>query len=305
MSTQDTPALSVVMPIYNGAKYAAEAMESILAQTFRDFEFVCVDDGSTDDSLAILRDFARRDARVKVVSRPNTGVWQALNDGIATSRAPLIARMDADDVSLPARFETQVAFLNEHPEVVAVGSHVLIVDADGAPLREMPNPPRVTHEEIDTAHLTGGGQVFYHPSLIIRRQSLEQVGMYRHWEGAEDLDLFLRLAEIGRLANVREALLKYRAHMGSIGHGKMTVQYESCRAVVREAYARRGLTPKGSIGFDRMRQRSESEQHRKWAWWALASGHVTSARKHARKALRKSPFSTESWRVMYCSLRGH
>ena len=301
----ENPLISVVMPVYNARQYLAEAMDSILAQTFPDFEFVCVDDGSTDDSLAILNDYAKRDSRVKVVSRPNTGVWKALNDGIAASRGTLIARMDADDVSLPERFAKQVAFLNEHPEVVAVGSPVLVIDADGAPLREMPDPPRWTHEDIDTAHLTGGGQVFFHPALIFRREALEQAGLYRKWPAAQDLDLFLRLAEIGKLANVREVLLKYRQHMGSVGHAKMAKQYEACREIVRQAYERRGLTPSGSIGFDNIKQMSETEQHRKWAWWALQAGHVPSARKHARKALQKAPFSTESWRVMYCSLRGH
>jgi glycosyltransferase involved in cell wall biosynthesis len=301
----ENPLISVVMPVYNARQYLAEAMDSILAQTFRDFEFVCVDDGSTDDSLAILNDYAKRDPRVKIVSRPNTGVWKALNDGIEASRGKLIARMDADDVCLPTRFEKQVAFLNENPDVVAVGCPVLIIDADGAPLREMPHPPRWTHEEIDHAHMTGGGQVFYHPALIFRRDALEKVGMYRKWPAAQDLDLFLRLAEIGRLANVREVLLKYRQHMGSVGHAKMARQLETCREIVRQAYERRGLQPNGSIGFDKIKQMSETEQHRKWAWWALAAGHLSSARKHARKALRKAPFSTESWRVMYCSLRGH
>ncbi|HEV2292223.1 MAG TPA: glycosyltransferase [Tepidisphaeraceae bacterium] len=300
----ENPLISVVMPVYNARRYLAEAVESILAQTLGDFEIVCVDDGSTDDSLAILNDCAKRDARIRIISRPNTGVWKALNDGIQASRGRLIARMDADDVSLPTRFEKQVAFLNQNLDVVAVGCPVLLIDADGAPLREMPDPPRWTHEEIDAAHLTGGGQVFYHPTLIFRRDALEKVGLYRDWPAAQDLDLFLRLAEIGKLANVRDVLLKYRQHMGSVGHAKMLRQLETCREIVRQAYERRGLTPAGSIGFERVRQMSETEQHRKWAWWALAGGHLTSARKHARKALRKSPFSSESWRVMYCSLRG-
>lgn len=299
------PLISVVMPVYNARRYLAEAIESVLAQTLDDFEFICVDDGSTDGSSAILSDYARRDARVRIVSRPNTGVWKALNDGIEASRGKLIARMDADDVSLPQRFEKQVAFLDAHPEVVAVGCPVLIIDADGAPLREMPHPPRLTHDEIDSAHLTGGGQVFFHPTLLFRRDALEQVGLYRNWPAAQDLDLFLRLAEIGKLANIPDVLLKYRQHMGSVGHAKMAKQLETCREIVRQTYARRGLTPTGSIGFDNIKQMTETEQHLKWAWWALAGGYLPSARKHARQALRKAPFSSESWRVMYCSLRGH
>ncbi|HEV2293538.1 MAG TPA: glycosyltransferase [Tepidisphaeraceae bacterium] len=294
------------MSVFNGRRYLGEAIDSILAQTFRDFEFIIVDDGSTDGSLTILQEYARRDARIKVISRPNTGCWKASNDGIAASSGALIARMDADDVSVPERFEKQLSFLRQHPEVVAVGAQVLLIDADGEPLRTMPHRRRLTHEEIDEGHLTGGGQVLFHPTVMMRREAVEKVGLYREWPAGMDLDLFLRLAEIGRLANLPEVLLKYRQHMGSIGHAKMKLQLESCRKMVHEAYQRRGLPlpPDGKIGFERIQQRSVTDQHRKWAWWALRGGHVRAARKHARKALLGNPVSPESWKVMYCSLRG-
>ena len=299
------PLVSVVMTVYNSARFVGEAIESILNQTFRDLELIVVDDGSKDDSLAVLRRYEQSDPRVKVLTRPNGGCWIASNDGLAVARGRLIARMDADDVSLPERLAKEVAFLDANPQVVCVGTHVLLIDADGEPLRVMPDPPRLTHKEIDTGHLTGGGQVMYHPSVVIRREALDKVGLYREWPAALDLDMFLRLAEVGELANLPDVLLKYRQHMGSIGHAKMKLQLETCREMVRQAYERRGLTPAGSIGFDRIKQMTVTEQHRKWAWWALKGGHVPSARKHARKALQKSPFSRESWRVMYCSLRGH
>jgi glycosyltransferase involved in cell wall biosynthesis len=294
------------MSVFNGQRYLREAIDSILAQTLRDFEFVIIDDGSNDGSLAILQEYAQRDVRVSVISRPNTGCWKASNDGIAASSGAFIARMDADDVCMPDRFEKQLSFLRSHPEVVALGAHVLLIDADGAPLRTMPNQRRLTHEEIDEAHLTGGGQVLFHPTLMMRREAVEKVGLYREWPAGMDLDLFLRLAEIGRLANLPDVLLKYRQHMGSIGHAKMKVQLESCRSMVHQAYERRGLPlpPDGKIGFDQIEQRSVTDQHRKWAWWALKGGHVPAARKHARKALLRSPLSRESWKVMYCSLRG-
>ncbi len=298
--------MSVVMSVFNGRRYLREAIDSILAQTFRDFEFVTVDDGSDDGSLAILQAYAQRDARVTVISRPNTGCWKASNDGIAASSGAFIARMDADDVCVPDRFEKQLSFLRDHREVVALGAHVLLIDADGAALRTMPSHRRLTHEEIDAAHLTGGGQVLFHPTLMMRREAVEKIGLYREWPAGMDLDLFLRLAEVGRLANLPDVLLKYRQHMASIGHAKMKLQLQSCRKMVREAYERRGLPlpPDGKIGFDRIEQRSETDQHRKWAWWALKGGHVSAARKHARKALWASPLSRESWKVIYCSLRG-
>src|SRR6266581_3934019 len=106
-----SPAISVVMPVYKAERYLAQAVDSILDQTFTDFELIAVDDGSRDQSLQILNGYAQKDQRVRVISRPNTGIVGALNDGIAAARAPLIARMDSDDLSLPQRFEKQVTYL--------------------------------------------------------------------------------------------------------------------------------------------------------------------------------------------------
>src|SRR5262245_4670824 len=115
------PLVSVVMPVYNAAAYVAQAVESIRAQTLGDFEFIIVNDGSTDRSPRLLEGFAARDSRIKLISRPNTGIVGALNDGVAAARGELIARMDADDVSLPTRLEKQVTFMRSHPQVVALG----------------------------------------------------------------------------------------------------------------------------------------------------------------------------------------
>src|SRR5947207_13124013 len=106
------------MPVYNAERYLRPAVESVLAQKYDDFELITVDDGSADSSPAILREYEAKDPRVKIVSRPNTGIVGALNDGIAASRGSLIARMDSDDISLPARFGKQVTFLDSHPEHV-------------------------------------------------------------------------------------------------------------------------------------------------------------------------------------------
>src|SRR5678816_4165512 len=115
MST--TPRVSIVMPVYNAAAYLAEAVDSILAQTFRDFQFVIVNDGSTDRSTAILERYAHRDQRIKLISRPNTGIVGALNDGLAEATGDYIARMDADDVSTPNRLAVQVDYLDKHLDV--------------------------------------------------------------------------------------------------------------------------------------------------------------------------------------------
>ena len=128
MTAIDHPRVSVALPVHNCERYVAEAIESILAQTFTDFEFLIVDDGSTDGTLPILNRFAARDSRIRVISRPNTGIVGALNEMLGLARADLVARMDADDVALPVRFERQVRYLDEHPECVMVGSRVTIID---------------------------------------------------------------------------------------------------------------------------------------------------------------------------------
>ncbi len=130
------PSVSVLMPIYNAELTLAEAVESILAQTFTDFELIVVDDGSTDGSLQMLQKFAHRDTRIRIISRPNTGIAGALNEAMDAARGEFLARMDADDISLPARFEKQVAFLQEHPDVVLLGSRVMLVEPYGTPMYE-------------------------------------------------------------------------------------------------------------------------------------------------------------------------
>jgi glycosyltransferase involved in cell wall biosynthesis len=302
--TAAPPTLSVLLPAYNAARYVAEAVESILAQTYTDFEFLIVDDGSTDDTPKILRRYAERDRRIHFVSRPNTGYVIALNEMLARARGEFIARMDADDIALPRRFECQMSYLSAHPECVMIGSRVVIIDPDGSPLSEMGEA--LTHEEIDSALMTARGQIVYHPSVIIRKQSILDVGAYRpEHNTAEDLDLFLRLAEIGRIANLAEPLLRYREHMGKVGHIHAAEQAETIRRVLQAAYQRRGQDLPREIFEKKDYLVDSTERQRNWAWWALSAGNVTTARKHAVGCLIRDPFSVETWRVLYCALRGH
>ena len=293
------------MPVYNAEKYVGEAVESILAQTFRDFEFIIVNDGSTDASLSIVQEYARRDPRIRVISRPNTGIVGALNDGLALCSRTFVARMDADDVSRPERLARQVAYLQDHSDCVAVGCRLLLTDPDGLPLFA---PPVITdHDAIDRSFLAGQGGVVPHPAAVFRRAALLQVGGYRsEYEYCEDYDLFLRVAERGRLANLQDTLYENRQHASSVCATHPELQRQRHEAARREALLRRGLpvqklvqTQERSLGSDK------TELHRKWAWWALQSGYLFTARKHALRALRHSPFSLASWRVVACAIRGY
>jgi glycosyltransferase involved in cell wall biosynthesis len=297
------PRLSVVMPLYNAQRHLREALDSLLAQTVKDFEIVAVDDGSKDRTLKILREYEKKDARLNIITRPNTGIVGALNDGVAAAKSDLIARMDGDDISLPQRFELQLAYLDEHPECVMLGSQVLLIDDDGAPI--CPHPlTRYTHEEIDEEHL-GTGWPVVHPSIVMRKSAVERVGGYREqYKWLEDLDLFLRLAEIGRLANLKDVLLQYRLHLSSICHTKTDVQGRLRREMREETRVRRGVPPDGRNHPDAT-PHSPAEVHRMWAWWALKAGNISTSRKHALAALRHHPWSPHSWRVVACAVRGY
>ena len=155
------------MPVYNCRRYVAEAVESILGQTFSDFEFLIIDDGSTDGTLPILERYAARDPRVRLTSRPNKGVPATLKELVDQSRGEFIARMDADDIALPERFKKQVDYLRSHPDCVVVGCRVWEIDADGDPVREFATLS--DHEEIDAFHFQMRGPALVHPSIMLRR----------------------------------------------------------------------------------------------------------------------------------------
>jgi len=299
-----SPSLSVVMPVYNSERHLEAALASILEQSYTDFEFIVINDGSTDGSSRILHAFAEKDSRIHLYERPNTGYCRALNEGLGYARGEFFARMDADDVALRDRFERQVVYLREHPECAVLGGRVLLIDDDGDPIREMCHEQ--THEEIDTAHMEGKGGTIVHPAMMARRSAMEAIGGYdESCEFAEDLDLFLRLAEHGRVANLPGIVLHYRQHLASIGHSKPETQQCSTIAAVRAAHERRGLpVPPGLDSFTPATF-TVAAVHRKWAWWALGDGYVSSARKHARVALLRDPLNRESWRAALCALRGH
>jgi glycosyltransferase involved in cell wall biosynthesis len=291
------------MPAYNSKRYVAASIESVLRQTLGDFELCIVDDGSTDGTEAILRRCAERDPRIRVNRRPHTGIVGALNDGLAMARGELVARMDADDICLPQRFEKQVAFLREHPDCVCVGTQVETIDPYGTPLARLEHA--LSHEEIDRQLLSGRGFAMVHPSVMMRRHVVAQVGGYRRqYELSEDLDLFLRLAEIGTVANLPEVLLQYRIHYKSINHQQHERQRAIKHDLMAEAYARRGIELPAEMAFSRKVPAPQYEQTCTWGWGALKKGYVPAARRHAMDALRLRPFKVDSWRLLYCALRG-
>lgn len=207
------PAVSVLLPVRNEEEHLPAALASLFRQSSTDWELVAVDDGSTDGTAAILAEAARRDGRVRVLHRPAEGVVAALNAGLEACRAPLVARMDGDDVCHPQRFERQVAYMRSHPETAVLGSAV----------RHFPRPALQggmrAYERWQNALLSDGEirrdlfveSPFAHPSVIFRKDAVVDAGGYQDRGWAEDYDLWLRLATAGaRLARLPETLLFWR-----------------------------------------------------------------------------------------------
>lgn len=303
------------MPVFNSRRYISLAVESILAQTFRDFEFIIIDDGSSDGTGDILRQYAARDPRIILIHQHNQGVSAAANRGLAIARGEFLARMDHDDIALPQRLQRQVDFLRQHPECVAVGAQVLMIDCDEFPIR-IPLAPQ-THEQIEAA-FTHEWAIF-HPTLMARTAVMREVGGYSlEYTAIEDLDLFIKLAERGRLANLPEVLLKYRQHIRSVCYTQYEKQAAQMAAVLRDAEKRRGKPVNGRSGAAPQAPAGPpnvpSTQHwrqthwsfeKMWAWWALTAGYVSTARRHALRALRLGPLRQESWLLLWCAMRGH
>jgi len=303
----DSPTISVLLPVFNAERFLREAIESVLAQTYDDFELLVLDDGSTDNSLAILKQFEAKDDRIRIFSRENKGLVPTLNELILKASGQYLARMDADDTCMPERFGKQVAFMDAHPDHVVVGTRLLLIDEEGLPLTTMID--NFTYKEIDRALLKGVGLTLCHPSVMIRKQEVLDAGSYNmKAQFAEDFDLWLRLADKGKLANLPDVLIKYRQHLSSIGYANRAKQLRSHKMALLDAYNRRKLEiPDWLSSMDQQvstNPPSEADHHRKWAWWALQGGNVKSARKHATLALRKDPFKTENWRAFACAVRG-
>jgi len=292
------------MPVYHADRYVREATESILNQTFTDFEFIIIDDGSTDDSHQILEELARRDSRIRLVSRPNTGYTIALNEALALARAPYLARMDADDISMLNRFEKQIAFLRANPDCIVVGSRILTIDPFGSPLYEPRH--KLVHDAIEAELLAGVGWAIVHPASMMLREQVIAIGGYRvEMEPSEDLDLFLRLSERGKIANLPDVLLHYRQHAKSVNHTRYEEQNRATRKIVAEAYARRGVRLPDNWTLPKRETLPMQKEIDMWAWVALKNGNVSAARRHAMSLVRMAPFSLSSWRLMYCALRGY
>ena len=208
-----SPGLSVIMCVYNGESFLKEAVESVLRQSYTSFEFIVVNDGSTDRSAGILDTFD--DPRIKRIdNRSNLGLIRSLNIGLDVAKGEFIARMDADDICAPDRFQKQLSFLKDNPDIGVCGSWVKIVGEEAT--YKFP----LTNDEIMAALLEYNAMA--HPSVLFRSKLLKESGLRydSQFPGAEDYELWSRMIFLTRFANIPEPLLFYRRHGQQVTQNK-------------------------------------------------------------------------------------
>jgi len=293
------PNVSVVLPVFNGEKYLKAAIESILKQTYTQFEFIIINDGSTDSTKQILLDYSDKDSRIKLIHQDNKGLVDSLNRGVSIAQGKYIARMDADDISAPERFELQVAFLEANPDYVAIGSDIVLIDDEA---RKLTTQYQLQdHESIQFAAFAGHCPIC-HPAALIRTDAILKSGLYnKEFYPAEDLDLWLRLSEIGLLGNLNASLLFYRMHGESISGVTANGgrQRDAMRRACEAAWSRRGLSNMRFEAHEAWRPDSSKEMQLaymlKCGWWAFNSREYKTSLHYGWRALKHKQINKQAF----------
>ena len=303
-----TPLVSVAMVVCNVDRYLAEAIESILAQTFQDLEFIIVDFGSTDNSKSIISRYAATDRRVKFGQIPHCGLAEARNAACFLAQGKYIAIMDADDVAVRERLLWQVGFMENHPEVGVVGGAVVCIDAAGRVLTTWSNPTE--NQMIQLA--LNERCLLRQSTALMRRDAFVALGGYRApFAQAEDYDLWLRIAERYQLANLEQVVLRYRLHPSQVSVSRRSQQSLCVLAAKVAATSRRNglpdpldsvseITPEvlSALGVTvAEQQRQLASDLRDWVRYLGNAGEYSAALKAALEALRCDLGYVERWRI--------
>lgn len=211
------PKVTVLMAVYNGGKFLPLSIKSIISQSFEDFEFLIIDDGSTDKSLLTIKGFAEKDERIRVISRQNKGLIYSLNEGLKLAKGEYIARQDADDISLPNRLELQVSALEKDKSVAMVGSNYAWIDSEGKVIN--------TTDVFTNSNDLKAGLIFCnqfgHGTVMLRKEMALKAGGYsKDHKYAEDYDLWTRLARQSPIINLKEVHYQWRHHKTSVSQQK-------------------------------------------------------------------------------------
>jgi glycosyltransferase involved in cell wall biosynthesis len=250
--------VDVLMSVFNGARTVEQTIASIFSQTIKDIRIIVINDGSTDSTEDILKNLSSQDPRLIVLSKPNTGIVESLQLGLAQCTAPLIARHDADDISYPDRLERQMSYLDAHPDCVAVSGGALYIDADGRHTGR--RALIVDLENADANWIPAREPYLKQPFLMVRRDALVSIGGYRPLHVSEDSDLYWRLRDVGRLHNMDCLFGDYRVHddsisSGSVRSGRLIAVYSQLAALS----ARRRMAHRVDLDFAGMSFKTYSE----------------------------------------------
>ncbi len=285
----ETPLVSVVMAVYNGQPFLRAAMDSILNQTYTNFELIVIDDASTDATAEILH--AYNDPRIKIVTNLNNiGQTRSLNKGIEMARGSLIARHDADDTSYPERFEQQVDYMLAHPDVGLLGTSYEVISDSGQILEEVVLP--TTHEAL--CERMEDGNIFCHGSVMFTASAVAKVGGYNPgFRVTQDYDLWLRLSEVSRIANLPALLYRFRFDGNSVSRTKRRLQLAYRQLALKLARQRRNGLPEDPVPADVLREFTPDPRRllgdaRRTAYLYFAAGQQLAAENTLRQAYQIS-----------------
>ena len=244
------PKVTVLMSVYNGEKYLNEAIDSILGQTFKDFEFLIVNDGSTDKTREILESY--KDPRIRIINNEkNIGLTKSLNIGLRIVKGEYIARQDADDISCGNRLERQIKFLDEKLDIAIVGTNYFRINEKGDIIQEI---KRQEKDKDIKKYLLNGNQLG-HGTIMFRKSCIEKVGFYREeFKFAQDYDFVLHFSEKYKLANIPETLYKWRINSDSVSVSRKIIQDRYAKLALRLFNERKKL------GYDRLEKGEKIEE---------------------------------------------
>jgi glycosyltransferase involved in cell wall biosynthesis len=289
------PRVTVILPAYNSRRFLAPAIDSILNQTFRDFEFLIHDDGSKDDTFAMIQSYAAKDPRIKATTSANQGVSATRNGMIAAAKGDFIAIMDHDDIATPQRLALQVAFLDANPNHAMVGGQVEWMDEEGLTIAPLSLPQ--DSDEIERNLLEGHCRIA-HAAVMVRASVLRQVGGYdSSFPVADDYELWLRVSEVGKIANLPQLLLRYRIVANGLSGSRYLEQHQDTRRACLAARRRRGLPPES----DPIEQPPVSETYQNWTqlgWVAWKAGNRPGWQRYALRAIKEQPLSKDAWKLL-------
>jgi len=300
---ENRPLITVLMPAYNAERYIAEAIASVLQQSFTNFELVIVNDGSTDGTRNVISTF--RDKRIKLIDQPNMGVAAALNTGLAYATAPYIARFDADDVCYPERLEKQLAFLLNNPEYILVGSDADYILENGDFLFSFQCIAHTHHEIMEKLYFYCP---FIHPAVMYRKDSVCNAGGYpTNAHNFEDYLLWTNIAKAGKLHNLAEPLIKYRLNPASVTIDERW-RGKRFRRLKRQAITRGSITDNEGDELLEIIREQDVPRIKQGSYHALCGKKFLTnnykparARKHVRKAIKIHPFRIDNYLLFVVS----